>query len=61
MPEPGRYRMLLSSDDPAFGGSGFGATEGVSSEAVPFHGYGQSVVLALPPLGALVLAPESAG
>jgi len=58
-PSPGRYQMLLNSDDRRFGGSGWGAVEAVESEEVPFHGYPQSLRLNLPPLGALVLlAPE---
>jgi 1,4-alpha-glucan branching enzyme len=61
VPEPGGYEVLLSSDDPAFGGSGYGLTVRVETEPVPFHGYGQSVVLALPPLGALVLERAQGG
>jgi hypothetical protein len=30
----------------------------IEVEDTPFHGYPQSVALQLPPLGALVLAPE---
>ena len=32
----------------------------IEVEATPFHGYAQSVALHLPPLGALVIAPEDA-
>ena len=52
------YVHLLSSDDARFGGSGFPAVERAQPEAVPFHGFPQSVRLTLPPLGALVLMPE---
>jgi hypothetical protein len=30
----------------------------IDAEGTPFHGYPQSVSLHLPPLGALILAPE---
>jgi 1,4-alpha-glucan branching enzyme len=60
-PAAGEYRMLISSDDLAYGGSGFGVVPSVHTEAAPFHGYPQSVVLGLPPLGAVVLAPSRAG
>jgi 1,4-alpha-glucan branching enzyme len=50
------YRSLLCTDDVRFGGSGVGA--GVfESEAQPWHGKPRSLVLTLPPLGALILAP----
>ena len=59
-PAAGEYRLLLSSDDMRYGGSGFGVVESVRTEPAPFHGYPQSVVLGLPPLGAVVLAPARA-
>jgi 1,4-alpha-glucan branching enzyme len=55
-PTPGTYHQLLSSDDGQWGGSGVSARTTVDTEASPFHGYAQSMVLTLPPLGALVLA-----
>ncbi len=57
-PTGGRHRVILNSDDLEFGGSGVGTTRIVDPEAVPFHGRPFSVVVDLPPLGALVLAPE---
>jgi len=57
MPTAGSYRMLLSSDESRFGGSGY-ATEGLArTEKIPYHGFDQSVRLALPPLAMLVLEP----
>jgi len=58
VPAPGSYDILLSSDSPRFGGSGFGEKGVVTTDASPFHGYPQSVSLDLPPLGALVIAPR---
>jgi 1,4-alpha-glucan branching enzyme len=51
------YRRLFSSDDRRYGGSGVETAAAVEAEPAPFHGFSQSVVLRLPPLGALVLAP----
>ena len=56
-PAAGTYVQLLSSDDAAYGGSGYRTRERVETERAPMHGYQQSMRLTLPPLGALVLAP----
>ncbi|MDD9935311.1 MAG: 1,4-alpha-glucan branching protein GlgB [Myxococcales bacterium] len=55
-PQAGAYHTVLDSDDAAFGGSEWQGTERATTEAVEMHGCEQSVVLDLPPLGALVLA-----
>ena len=60
-PSAGRYVQLLSTDDLRYGGSGVGAWHGLDAEAVPFHGYPQSLTLTLPPLGVVVLAPDAGG
>jgi 1,4-alpha-glucan branching enzyme len=55
------YAVALSSDDPRYGGSGYGGVAaGTRFECgpVPFHGHAHSVELTLPPLGALVLVPD---
>jgi len=57
VPIAGSYVRRLSSDDPAFGGSQFWTHERCDTEPVPWHGREQSIVLRLPPLGALILAP----
>jgi 1,4-alpha-glucan branching enzyme len=57
------YTVALSSDEPRFGGSGYGGIEAgarVAADPVPYHGHAQSVELTLPPLGALVLVPDRA-
>jgi 1,4-alpha-glucan branching enzyme len=56
-PAAGTYVQLLSSDDAAYGGSGYRTRERVETERAPMHGYQQSMRLTLPPLGAIVLAP----
>ena len=55
VPAPGYYAELLNSDSTMFGGSNVGNGGGVWSEAVPSHGYDQSIRLMLPPLGCLLL------
>ncbi len=60
-PVAGTWRRALTSDDAAFGGSGFGAAGEVATEDAPYHGHAQSVLLDLPPLGAVVyVAPPAA-
>ncbi len=56
-PRAGRYKAILSSDDPRFGGSGFAASTDIATNDEPWDGYRQSIALTLPPLAALVLAP----
>jgi 1,4-alpha-glucan branching enzyme len=51
------YRQVFSSDDRRYGGSDLETPAVVEAEPTPFHGFAQSVVLRLPPLGALVLTP----
>jgi 1,4-alpha-glucan branching enzyme len=50
---PGRrtYLPVFNTDDPAFGGDGFGDREPVTVEAVPSHGRECSVTLRIPPFG----------
>ncbi len=56
-PRPGRYCRLMSSDDLRYGGSGFVTADEVETEPVHKDGCRDSMVLTLPPLAALVLAP----
>jgi 1,4-alpha-glucan branching enzyme len=56
-PSSGTYVELLSSDAAEFGGSGYATTARVATEPIGWHGFGQSMRLRLPPLGALVLVP----
>ncbi|MEM7356586.1 MAG: alpha amylase C-terminal domain-containing protein, partial [Acidobacteriota bacterium] len=60
VPVPGAYRRLMSTDDVAYGGSGYDNAERIDSEATPADGCRDSLVLNLPPLAALVLAPDTA-
>jgi 1,4-alpha-glucan branching enzyme len=58
VPFAGRWRELLNSDAPLYGGSGQGNMGGVEAVPVSMHGHGHSITLTLPPLGALFLKPE---
>ena len=57
VPTPGGYQERLSSDAAEYGGGGYATRAHVQSEAVPWHGFPQSIRLKLPPLGALLLTP----
>ena len=56
----GRWRELANSDAREYWGSGQGNLGGVETTPVPLHGRRQSVLLTLPPLGCVLLAPEAA-
>jgi 1,4-alpha-glucan branching enzyme len=53
VPAPGFWREVLNSDALEYGGSGTGNRGGLDADGTPWHGHGQSLVLTLPPLGAL--------
>ena len=59
VPQAGYWQELLNSDATAYGGSGMGNGGGAHTEAVPAHGYAQSLSLLLPPLSVLYLKPAS--
>jgi 1,4-alpha-glucan branching enzyme len=59
MPQGGRYRELLNSDGESFCGSNVGNNGIVQTDWWSYHGFEHSAALTLPPLGALILEPES--
>jgi 1,4-alpha-glucan branching enzyme len=59
VPSPGRWVERLNTDADLYGGSGVGNMGAAETVPVPSHGRYHSVVLTLPPLGALFLQPES--
>ena len=61
VPTGGRWAEVLNSDATTYGGSGLGNSGGVDSAPVPSHGRYHSLMLTLPPLGMLMLAPPKAG
>jgi 1,4-alpha-glucan branching enzyme len=52
------YREVLNSDSAEWGGGGYPTRERVTAEPSPFHGFQQSMEIALPPLSVVVLVPE---
>jgi 1,4-alpha-glucan branching enzyme len=55
VPEAGWYREVLNSDAALYGGSNLGNAGGVLTDAIPDHGFDQSISLTLPPLGFVLL------
>ena len=60
VPRPGRWRELVNTDAETYGGSGVGNLGAVEATDQPHQGQPHSVVLTLPPLGALWLVPAQA-
>ena len=58
-PRAGRWKILLNSDAWEFAGSQWEVLPHAETEAVAWHGFPDSFVLQLPPLGCLILARES--
>jgi 1,4-alpha-glucan branching enzyme len=54
VPEPGTWREILNSDADLYGGGGVGNFSAADTQAFAAHGHGQSLLLSLPPLGALI-------
>jgi len=59
VPEPGGYVEVLNTDDSRYGGSGVHNSGRIASGDEPSHGRSQSIVLTLPPLATVVLAPAT--
>ena len=57
VPLPGEWTELLNSDATDFGGSGLGNLGGVLAAPLDSHDQHQSVVITIPPLGVVALAP----
>src|ERR1051326_3315444 len=59
VPLAGTWREIMNTDSTFYGGSNLAPGGAIKTEPVPAHGFGQSLVLVLPPLAALILKPES--
>jgi 1,4-alpha-glucan branching enzyme len=57
VPAAAYYREVMNTDASVYGGSDVGNAGGTSTEPIPSHGHGQSLLLELPPLGCLMLKP----
>jgi 1,4-alpha-glucan branching enzyme len=55
VPEAGWYSEILNTDADIYGGGNVGNGGGIMTEAVPSHGWQQSLKLTLPPLACLIL------
>jgi 1,4-alpha-glucan branching enzyme len=58
VPSAGHWRELLNSDGVEYWGSGQGNFGGADTTPLPCHGHPQSLVLTLPPLGAVFFKHE---
>jgi 1,4-alpha-glucan branching enzyme len=61
LPRAGRWREVLNTDATAYGGSGVTNGGTLETEEIEWHGRPVSAQVALPPLGAVWLAPEGQG
>jgi 1,4-alpha-glucan branching enzyme len=59
VPVAGRYRELLNSDADIYGGSNLGNAGEVETKDEPAHGHPYSLTLVVPPLGFVLLKPNS--
>jgi 1,4-alpha-glucan branching enzyme len=58
VPFPGRWRELLNTDAETYGGAGQGNLGAVDASPVQYQDQRWSVMLTVPPLGAVFLKPE---
>jgi 1,4-alpha-glucan branching enzyme len=49
---------MLNSDAEIYGGSNIGNAGGMNTEAKESHGFKQSLLLTLPPLGMVMMKPQ---
>ncbi|MCA9176227.1 MAG: 1,4-alpha-glucan branching protein GlgB [Planctomycetales bacterium] len=59
LPTADYYHTVFNSDSHFYGGSNVG-DDGVQSEAIPHHGRPHSAMVTLPPLGVVILRPQTA-
>jgi 1,4-alpha-glucan branching enzyme len=58
VPVAGRWDELLNSDASLYGGGGLGNFGGVTTSPLDSHDHRQSIVITVPPLGVVALAPK---
>jgi 1,4-alpha-glucan branching enzyme len=58
VPQGGRWRELLNSDAPLYGGSGMGNFGGAEATPMPYEEFGHSLSITVPPLAVLFFKPE---
>jgi 1,4-alpha-glucan branching enzyme len=57
VPQRGHYRELFNSDSGYYGGGNLGNGLGAEAQDVPWHGLPHSILINLPPLAGVILAP----
>jgi 1,4-alpha-glucan branching enzyme len=55
VPEGGRWRVEINTDDPEYGGGGRGPYGELTAEETPAHGMARSLRMTLPPRAGLIL------
>ncbi len=58
LPGPGRWREVLNTDGPQYGGAGRGNPDGVTTEAVEWMGQAQSATVTLPALSCVMFMQD---
>jgi 1,4-alpha-glucan branching enzyme len=58
VPRGGRWRELLNSDAPLYGGSGMGNFGAAEATPMPYESFGHSLSITVPPLAVLFFKPE---
>jgi 1,4-alpha-glucan branching enzyme len=58
VPRAGRWIERLNTDADAYGGANLGNGGALATEAIPSHGYDQSLCVTIPPLATVWLQPE---
>jgi 1,4-alpha-glucan branching enzyme len=58
VPRGGRWRELLNSDAPLYGGSGMGNFGSAEATPMPYESFGHSLSITVPPLAVLFFKPE---
>jgi 1,4-alpha-glucan branching enzyme len=61
VPFKGSWKELVNTDASQYWGSNMGNFGAVEAAPIAYHGHSQSLMLTLPPLGALYLRPDVAG
>ncbi len=59
LPRPGRWREILNTDAPQFGGSGAGNGGSIAADEGSWHGFAHSANVVLPPLAVVWFTPDS--
>jgi 1,4-alpha-glucan branching enzyme len=59
VPRAGYYEERVNTDSRLYGGSDVGNSGGVNADEIPWHGQPHSLLLTLPPLGAIWLRPRN--